>query len=116
MDRVDVPKGLTEVRADRLRGDAGQSAVLVVAVAAVLLTAVLLALVDLGGTVIDRTRAQTAADAAALAGLDQGRAGANRLASRHGATVVAWDDAGEVVTVTVRLGDVTATARATNAP
>lgn len=91
---------------------------LVVAVAAVLLVAMVVALAALGRTAVDRTRAQTAADAAALASLDGGRGAAASLAARHGASVVSWSRGPDPfeVTVTVRLGDTTATARASNAP
>lgn len=100
------------------RRDRGQAAVLVVCVAAVLLVAVLAALATMGRTVLDRQRAQTAADAAALASVDGGRGDAVELAGRHGATVVSWQ-AGpgpDEVTVVVRVGDVTAIARASDAP
>jgi hypothetical protein len=98
--------------------DNGQAAVLVVAVAAALLVTMLVALATMGRTSIDRTRAQTAADAAALASLDGGRSAAVDLAARHGAIVVAWSPGPGVdeVTVVVRLAEVTATARASNAP
>ena len=100
--------------------DPGQAAVLVITVAAVLLVAVVLALGVMGRTAVDRTRAQTAADAAALASLDGGRSAAVSLAQQHGASVVTWfrgpGPAEVTVTVTVRLGDTTATARASNAP
>lgn len=100
----------------RLRGDRGQSAVLLLVVVAVLLVTMSLAVAAMGRTALDRTRAQTAADAAALAALDGGAAAAAQLAARHGAVVIAWSVAGDEVTVTVRIGDVTATARATDAP
>jgi hypothetical protein len=98
--------------------DDGQAAVLVIAVAAVLLVAVVLALGMMGHTAVDRTRAQTAADAAALGSLDGGRSAAVSLAQQHGASVVTWfrGPGPAEVTVTVRLGDTTATARASNAP
>ena len=98
--------------------DVGQAAVLVVTVSAVLLVAIVLALGAMGRTAVDRTRAGTAADAAALASLEGGREAAETLASRHGATVVTWfrGPGPSEVTVTVRLGDTTATARASNAP
>lgn len=97
--------------------DRGQSAVLVLVVAATLGVAVVMALADVGGGVIDRTRAQTAADAAALGSLEGGRATAERLARRHSATIVSWSRDGRWrVRVTVRLGDATATAHASNRP
>lgn len=100
------------------RVDRGQAAILVVVVASVLCVALALAVAVMGRTVVDRTRAQTAADAAALASLENGRPAAVDLAGRHGAVVVAWSrgPGPSEVTVTVRLGDVTASARASNAP
>lgn len=81
-------------------------------------TALLAALVDFGGIAQDRARAQTAADAAALASLDGGRVVASDFAQRHGGVIVSWvAGPGEhEVTVVVRVGDSTATARASNAP
>lgn len=96
--------------------DTGQAAVLVVSVVAVLLVVTVLAIAALGRTSIDRTRAQTAADAAALASLDGGPGAAADLAARHGAEVESWSHIGAEVVVVVRIGDVRATARATNAP
>ncbi|MFN3257997.1 MAG: pilus assembly protein TadG-related protein [Ilumatobacter sp.] len=100
------------------RGDIGQAAIVVVAVAAALLVAILLALVDVGRGVTDRARAQTAADAAALASLDGGEVEAARFAAHHGATLVSWraGPGADEVTVVVRFGEATATARATDAP
>ncbi|MFT6291494.1 MAG: hypothetical protein ACJAR2_002096 [Ilumatobacter sp.] len=98
--------------------DRGQAAVLVVAVAAALLVTMVVALASMGRTTIDRTRAQTAADAAALASLDGGRRAAMDLAAHYEAVVVTWSRGPGVgeVSVVVRLGEVTATARASNAP
>jgi len=98
--------------------DRGQAAVVLVVVASVIFVASTTAMSVLGGRVVERTRAQTAADAAALASLDSGRPGAEASAARHGAHVVTWARGpgdGEV-TVEVRLGDARATARATNLP
>jgi len=102
----------------RIRTDAGQSAVLVLVIAVALGASLLVALVDFGGVTQDRARAQTAADAAALASLDGGRGAAVDYASRHGAAVISWSAGpGEYeVTVVVRVGDATATARASNSP
>ena len=90
---------------------------LVVSVAAVLLVAIMVAVAGMGRVAIDRTRAQSAADAAALASLEGGRSGAESIAGRYGAAVVSWSQGPgpHEVTVTVRLGDTTATARATDA-
>ncbi len=99
-------------------GDRGQAAVLLVVVASVIFVATTMALVVLGGRVVERTRAQTAADAVALVSLDGGRHSAEMLAARHDAKLVSWrrGPAEGEVTVVVRLGDALATARATNAP
>jgi Flp pilus assembly protein TadG len=100
------------------RSESGQSAVLLLVVVAVMGVALLGALADFGAAVQQRSRAQTAADAAALASLEGGAVAASDLAARHGATVVSWHrGSGEYeVTVVVRIGDATATARASNAP
>ncbi len=98
------------------RGERGQSAIVVLVVVAVFGAAVAGAIADVGGLAQDRSRAQTAADAAALASLDGGRSAASRFANLHGATLVSWARHGHRVTVVVRHGDATATARATNEP
>ena len=59
-----------------------------------------------------RARAQTAADAAALAGVAEGELAANRLARRNGAELVAFDRFGSTVRVEVRVGPARAEARA----
>lgn len=102
----------------RAVGDRGQAAVLLVIAASVIFLVTTTALVVLGGRVVERTRAQTAADAAALVSLDGGRTSAEELAARHGAELVSWvrGPADGEVTVVVRLGGARATARATNAP
>lgn len=111
-------KSSSPTRSRRLRHERGQSAAVVVAVTATLLVAIVVALVDLGAGAADRARAQTAADAAALASLDGGVATAARFAELHGATLVSWTAGPGIdeVTVVVRFGDATATARATDAP
>jgi len=90
----------------------------VVVVTAVVLVVLMAAIASMGRTSVDRVRAQTAADAAALASLDGGRVAAQRLVAVHGASIVSWKRGPGAfeVTVVVRLGDVTATARATDAP
>jgi hypothetical protein len=64
----------------------------------------------------DRQRAQNAADAAALAGVEGGPEASARLAAANGGVVVRWHRAGAEVTVSVRVDDQVAEARATNAP
>lgn len=85
---------------------------------AVLTAVIVLAAARLGGSVVDRTRAQTAADAVALAGVTHGRAMAERIAAEHDAVIVTWRANGppaaiEVV-VDVRYDGQRASARATN--
>lgn len=96
--------------------DRGQSAVVVLVVVVALGAALAAALVDMGTGAHQRVRAQTAADAAALASLDAGRAAAARLAAQHGAVLVAWEQRGPDVVVTVRVGRASATARASDEP
>ena len=73
---------------------------------------VALGLARLGGEAVDHARATTAADAAALAGAAEGRAGATELAERNGAELVSFRQLGADVIVVVRLGDASARARA----
>lgn len=98
--------------------DRGQAAVLVVLVATAVTAVVISALATFGATVGDRVRAQSVADAVALASLEAGRPAADTVAARNGGVVVSWvrgPQPGEV-TVTVRVGDQAATARASDAP
>lgn len=99
----------------RAQGDGGQAVSFVLAFAG-MAVALTMALATVAGDVIDVGRARTAADAAALAGAAAGRAAAARLAAANGAAVVAWSRDGATVTVTVRVGDAEATARATLDP
>lgn len=82
--------------------------------------ALTLGFADFCGDLVDASRARTAADAAALAGVSGGRPGAERLAGANGAAVVEFarssSEGGVTVTVSVRVGDATSTARASNAP
>ncbi|MDQ3469274.1 MAG: hypothetical protein M3487_05865 [Actinomycetota bacterium] len=75
-----------------------------------------LATADLAGNVIDAARARSAADAAALAGVEGGRHASSRLAAANGATLVTWSRSGRSVTVVVRVGAARATAAATGGP
>ena len=68
------------------RGQAVPLALVVVALA-ILATA---AIAELGGNVVDAGRARTAADAAALAGVEGGREASARVAADNGATLVSW--------------------------
>lgn len=96
--------------------DRGSMAVLTVLVGLALTSAVLTAMVPWVTELADRHRAQTAADAAALAGVTGGRAGAVRLAAANDGTLVAWRLVGDDVVVTVEVGGHRASARATDGP
>ena len=71
-----------------------------------------LALGRLGGEANAAARAQTAADAAALAAAADGEPAARELAAANGANVLRFTVQGDEVEVVVRVGDVEAVARA----
>ena len=98
--------------------DRGQAVVVVLVIATVLFVVLSSALGAVGGRVIDRARAQTAADAAALAAFVGGLEAAETVAQRHGSVLVSLTHgpiAGHV-TVVVRSGTATARAVATDGP
>jgi Flp pilus assembly protein TadG len=101
----------TRHRPRPLAADGGQ-AVPVVAAALALVMVLGLGAVRLAGVVTDRARAHSAADAAALAGVVEGRSGAERLAAANGGRVTAFERSGDEIEVRVRVGDAEATARA----
>ncbi len=70
-----------------MRGDAGQAFPLVIVVAGMMGAAALL-LAQLGGSAVQMARAQSAADAAALAGARFGEAAAEEMARRNGAELI----------------------------
>ncbi len=90
--------------------------VLTIMVSLAIVAAVAMAVITFTIGLIDRQRAQTAADAAALAGVHGGQSVSAQLAAANGATLVAWSRSGRSVTVTVVTGDTTASARATDEP
>jgi hypothetical protein len=95
-----------------IRNEHGQAvplAAALAAIAAMLVVGIGVMAHDVG----DAGRARSAADAAALAGVVGDRPAASALAAANGATLVAWARDGPDVVVTVRVGSVTATARAT---
>jgi Tfp pilus assembly protein PilV len=96
--------------------DRGAMSVLVVMVAFAITAAIMLGLVPVLGDLTDRQQARSAADAAALAGVSGGRSAAESLAAANDAVLVGWSRAGHEVTVTVRVGEQTVTARATDGP
>jgi hypothetical protein len=77
-----------------------------------LVVAGLVALVPAARALSARTRAATAADAAALAGATGGEAAARRLAGANGARLEAFRSEGDQVIVRVRVAGVPAVARA----
>jgi hypothetical protein len=91
--------------------DGGQAMPLAVTMLAVV-TVALVGLVPVGHAVRDRARARTAADAAALAGAVDGQEAARELAADNGAVLVEFERSGDEVVVRVRVGNVTARARA----
>jgi len=102
----------------RRDGEAGQAALVVVVVAVVVVAVVIAALAEVGQGTRAAARAQTAADAAALASIDGGRPAAIEMAALNGGLAVSWrrGPGAYEVTVVVSVDGVEATARATNAP
>jgi uncharacterized membrane protein len=94
-----------------VRRDAGQ---IVPKMALVLFAVVIVAMVviRLGLQVDRRARAQSAADAAAIAGATEGEDIAGSVSEANGATLESFVVRGSEVEVVVRLGDERATARA----
>lgn len=94
-----------------MRRDAGQ---IVPMMALVLFAVVIVAMVviRLGLQVDRRARAQSAADAAAIAGATEGEDIAGSVTEANGATLESFVVRGSEVEVVVRLGDERATARA----
>jgi uncharacterized membrane protein len=95
----------------RARGDRGQLVPLY-ALLVLLTGGALLLLAHLGSLAIDRARARTAADAAALAGAAEGKGAAQEVAQANGATLETLAILDDEVEVRVRVGSVHATARA----
>lgn len=103
---------------DRHVRDRGQAVVLVVAVV-VLTVLCAVAVAQFGRRVVGREQAQTAADAAALAGVSGGRPAAARVAAANGGTLVSFtvlDAATSLVEVRVVVATEVAVARAARAP
>lgn len=103
---------------DRPSSDRGQAGVLVLMMSTVLFVSLSAATAAVGARIIDRTQAQTAADASALAAVAGGRGAALTLAERHGATLLTFTrgPGARGVTVVVRVGTATAGAAATDQP
>lgn len=97
------------------RRDFGQAIVLVLAVVVVVVV-LAVAIGRFSARLVDSQQAQLAADAAALAGVVGGRDAAEHLAIANDGVLTAFVMVGDVVFVEVRVGDETASARATRAP
>ena len=101
------------------RRDAGQAIGLVLISIAFIASAAV-AMISVGKHIAKRGSAQTAADAAALAGVDGGQPAAADIASRNGAVLVSFTrrigSDGYVVTVAVSIGDEQAVAQASSEP
>ncbi len=82
------------------------------AIVLVLSALLLVPLALLARATIDRSEAQNAADATALAGALEGRQEAERIASLNRARLASYVETGDAVEVVVVVGDRRATARA----
>ena len=96
----------------RCRDCRGQATPLVIGVVAIA-AASLIPIARLGRVASDAARARAAADAAALAAVIDGPAGARRGAAANDAILVSFVRIGSDVMVTVSVGEATARARAT---
>lgn len=111
--RVEGSDGVPAVaEGDGSRGQATLLALCAVAIA----VAMMVGAVQLGARLVARGRAAAAADAAALAGVDGGRAEAEEMAQRNGATLVRFEVLGDDAVVEVSVDGVVARARASRAP
>ena len=95
--------------------DRGQAVGLLLAVVAMASLGVV-AVGSIGVRLVDRGRAQTAADAAALAATFGGRAAAQRMAAGNGARLVQYAQVGDTFVVVVDIDGQHATATATDGP
>lgn len=99
-------------RAEPLRRDRGQVALpMVLLTLSVVIVAIGVVFV-LGRVLVDRSAAQAAADAAALAGVAEGDGAARAIARSNGATVISIHREGTDVVVEVTRGWAAARARA----
>jgi hypothetical protein len=104
-------EGLGNAELLRRRAERGAALPLLAMVLAAVLVMTGL-VIGLTRRVADRAQAQAAADAAALAGVVDGRSGAERLAVANGATVVTFERETDGVRVVVDVDGVRAVARA----
>jgi hypothetical protein len=99
--------------------DVGQAVGLVL-IAIVFVASAAVAMISVGKHLTQRGSAQTAADAAALAGVDGGQAAAAEVAGRNDAVLLSFERRaggdGYVVIVAVSVGDEQAVAQASSEP
>jgi predicted MarR family transcription regulator len=81
-----------------------------------IVSATTIAIVPVLNGLIERQRARSAADAAALAGVTGGRGASSALAADNGGELIRFERVGREVTVWVRVGGSSASARATDEP
>jgi uncharacterized membrane protein AbrB (regulator of aidB expression) len=100
------------------KDDRGQVGVLVLMMSTALFASLAAATVSIGARMVDRTQAQTAADAAALGAVAGGHGTVLMLAQRHGAELLTLTrgPGARDVTVVVRVRTATASAAATDEP
>lgn len=94
------------------RGDQRGQVLPFLAIVMVMVVALTIMVVRLGGQIDQRARAQTAADAAALAGAGGGEDAARIIATRNGAQMESFVSRNGEVEVVVRVDDRRASARA----
>lgn len=111
MDESILPRPTARCPRSAPPRDAGQVVPLMAGLLA-LAAVVLVGLVALGNVVAQRAHAQTAADAAALAGAADGRRAAITTAAANDGDLESFVVKGAEVEVRVRVGDVRATSRA----
>ena len=95
--------------------DHGQAVVLLLAVVVMAALSVI-AVGEFAARVVDRGRAQIAADAAALAATHGGRPAAERLATSNGGRLISFSESPDAVVVVVEVAGERASARATDGP
>lgn len=103
---------MTSARTSTDRRHEGGAITVLLAAAILAASLLLLRITALGSAAASRARAQTAADAAALAGVVGGRDEADALADANGGVLISWTDDGDEVQVSVQVDGALAVARA----
>lgn len=112
IDERDRPGACRDGFGGRVVGAESGQAMVPMLVVMLFAVAMALAVVSVGDVVVDRARAQTAADAAALAGAADGVDAAERIAGLNDAELREWADRDGIVIVVVTVGSAQATAAA----